>query len=123
MGTPSAWTRTGRLQTLPQYAGLINHLRCYMLGQGVSINVTCKQDEILAKDVKAWPGTGSASTTTTTSPAACGRAVWNLDLNGETATRVKPNGSDYPVVRTVDTSRIRGPHNEAQPPWSFGVLT
>lgn len=49
-------------------------------------------------------------------------SVLNLFRDGEDALRLRP-GEEYPELRTVDTSWIRGPHNEITGPWAYGVLT
>jgi hypothetical protein len=49
-------------------------------------------------------------------------SVINLLRDGEDALRVYP-GKEFPAVRSVDTSTIRGPHNEITGPWAFGILT
>jgi hypothetical protein len=49
-------------------------------------------------------------------------SVLNLLRDGEDCLRVYP-GKKFPSVRSIDTSTIRGPHNEIYGPWSFGLLT
>jgi len=49
-------------------------------------------------------------------------SVINLLRDGEDALRVYP-GKEFPAVRSIDTSTIRGPHNEIYGPWAYGVLT
>ena len=49
-------------------------------------------------------------------------SVLNLFRDGEDALRLEP-GDEYPKLRSVDVSAIRGPHNEITGPWAYGVLT
>ena len=57
-------------------------------------------------------------------------ACLNLFVDGESALRVLPpprplenEPEQYPEIITVDTSTIRGPHNEVTGPWAYGLLT
>ncbi len=150
-------------ETIPQYSGPIGHLRNYIVGAGLTIDVVPNETEESEEG-----GVGYEQGTLPTPQAASGdataqddgdadgeaaanpnealaaeiqkyldgfakyrfnrlnRRVWesvlNLFRDGEDCLRLFPGG-DFPEIRSVDTSTIRGPHNEINGPWSYGVLT
>lgn len=110
-------------ETVPQYAGIVSHLRNYVVGEGMVVNVTSDQDEMLAKDIKAWIEE-FAKHKFNKLPKRVRDSALNVYRDGEDALQlVQKPGEDYPRIRSVDTSWIRGPHNELNGPWGFGVLT
>jgi hypothetical protein len=146
-------------ETIPQYSGPIKHLRNYIIGSGMTVDVvTTKNDEN-----EEGPSYEQGEVSTATAPdrpdpdGADGgmeapdpnkqlaasiqryldgfgkhrfnrihRRLWDSVLNlfrdGEDALRLFP-GKEFPEIRSVDTSTIRGPHNEINGPWAYGVLT
>jgi len=108
-------------ETLPCYSGAIGHLRNFIIGSGLIFNVVSEDDEELAKDVKEWIDEFAKFKFN-----RLDKRLWDSVLNffrdGEDAIRLFP-GPEYPEIRSVDTSTIRGPHNEINGPWSFGILT
>lgn len=142
------WRFQSRLwyETLPQYSGPVGHLRNYVIGSGMSINVTLVEEdeesggEKRTEQIDAQPVDSDPEKDADRELAQRMRvwlkkfakrnklrrkvrqSVLNLFRDGENALRVV-RGEEFPGLRIVDTSTIRGPHNEIVGPWSFGVLT
>jgi len=145
-------------ETIPQYSGPIGHLRNYIVGSGLTIDVVAADDgnqepayeQGEATAEKETPGDAGSQDKEQGQPETnpndelaeaiqayldgfatfkCNRlhrrlweSVLNLFRDGEDALRLFPGG-EYPEIRSVDTSTIRGPHNEITGPWAYGVLT
>jgi hypothetical protein len=108
-------------EQVEQYAGIIGHLKNYTLGAGMTIEVVSKKDEKLAEAMQEWLDDWWKQKSCDLNSHVEGSII-NLLRDGEDAIHVLPGG-DYPALTDVDTSWIRGPHNEINGPWSFGVLT
>ncbi len=110
-------------ETCPPYAGLMGHLRNYTVSSGMTTDVVSKTDEVLAKDLQQYLDEFAKDKTNKLARMVWD-SVWNLLRDGEDAVHLIPaRGCDYPRVRSIDTSWIRGPHNEITGPWSLGILT
>jgi hypothetical protein len=143
-------------ETLPFYSGPIGHLRNYVCGRGMTVDVvaleeektTYEQDdaeaiadakttadiestinELLAYDIQEYLD-NTAKFRRNRLHKRVRESALNLFRDGEDAIRVLPpptpeNGEEevYPEIRNVDVSTIRGPHNEINGPWAYGVLT
>ena len=108
-------------ELVPQYSGAIKHLRNYVVGSGMSTDVTSEKNEPLAQEVGEWLKK-FAKYQQNALHRRVRESVLNLFRDGEDALRLFP-GKEFPKLRSVDTSTIRGPHNEITGPWAFGVLT
>ena len=108
-------------ERLPQYSGIIGHLRNYLIGSGMTIDVVSDTDNELAKDLCEYLDE-FAKYENNHLHKRIWDSVLNLYRDGEDAIRIYP-GKEYPIVRSIDVSTIRGPHNEITGPWAYGVLT
>ena len=108
-------------ETCPMYSGPIGHLRNYIIGGGMQVDVTSKDDPDLATKVMEWIDE-FAEHKQNKLHKRIDDSVLNLFRDGEDALRLFP-GEEYPQIRPVDTSTIRGPHNEINGPWAYGILT
>ena len=137
----------------PQYAGVIGHLINYCVGTGMTVDVVALESEeedverqeqgeaetetpgavpdadeepenpndALAEEIQEYLD-GFAKFQQNRLKRRVRQSFLNFFRDGEDALRLFP-GAEFPAVRSVDTSTIRGPHNEIYGPWSFGVLT
>ena len=108
-------------ETMPQYSGCVGHLCDYTIGTGLTFDVVSDIDERLAAEVHDYLTVFSTYRWNNLDQRACDSAL-NLFRDGEDALRLFP-GDEYPLLRSTDTSTIRGPHNEINGPWGYGVLT
>ena len=106
-------------ERLPQLAGVIGHLVNYTVGSGLGIEVVSEDDETLAKDIHEYlDGLCVANKLYKHLP----EIVLGLLRDGESAIRIVPQ-PEYPILRQIDPSWIRGRHGEIIGPYSYGILT
>ena len=105
----------------PQYAGCCGHLVNYTIGTGLTFDVVSDVDKQLAQDVMDYLEAFATHKCNNLKKRPKQSAL-NILRDGEDALRLIP-GDEYPEIRIVDTSWIRGPHNEIVGPWALGVLT
>jgi DNA topoisomerase IB len=109
-------------ETHPQYAGACGHLVNYTIGTGLTFDVVSDVDKQLAQDVMDYL-TEFAKYRWNNLAKRPRQTALNILRDGEDALRIVPSDGEYPEIRVIDTSWIRGPHNEITGPWSMGVLT
>lgn len=132
-------------ETCPQYSGVINHLRNFIIGTGLTIDVVTNKKEAAGEELdteideqekpdEVISGEDELATDVQDylddfckyKQNKIHKRLYDTVLNyfrdGEDAIRLFPD-QDGVNVRSVDTSTIRGPNNEITGPWSYGVLT
>ena len=114
-------------ETNPSYAGCLGHLRNYMGSSGMTIDVVSSSDKGLANELQAYV---DDMWKLNRLPMRVWDSIWNLFRDGEDALHVvkRPRqrldwAKEFPKIRSVDTSWIRGPENQLYGPWSMGMLT
>lgn len=105
----------------PNYSGLINHLRNFIVGSGMDIKVVSDDDQELADDIKEILD-NFANFKQNKLQQRVDNSVLNLLRDGDDFSELIP-AKEGTHIRTVDSSTVRGPHNEITGPWSFGILT
>jgi len=108
-------------ETMPQYSGCIGHFCDYIVGSGIVFDVVSDQDKQLSQDVADYLTTFATYKWNNLEERVEASAL-NLFRDGEDSLRLYPD-EEFPQIRSVDTSTIRGPHNEINGPWAYGVLT
>lgn len=109
-------------ETHPQYAGACGHLTNYTIGTGLTFDVVSDVDKQLAQEVMDYLQ-AFAKYRANNLKKRPRQSALNILRDGEDALRLIPGDGEYPELRVIDTSWIRGPHNEITGPWSMGVLT
>jgi hypothetical protein len=109
----------------PNYSGLINHLRNFIIGKGMDIKCASLTDDDnteLCKDIIDYLEEFANY--------KCNKlykrvydSVLNYYRDGDDFIRLFPSLTDLPEIRNVDSSTVRGPHQEITGPWSYGILT
>ena len=108
-------------ETIPVYNGLLGHLQNYIVGEGMTIDVTSDTDEVLAQEVNDFIEEFAQYRYNNLY-----QRVWDAALglyrDGESFLRLYPT-DDLPLLRWIDPGWVRAAHNDTVGPWGMGILT
>jgi hypothetical protein len=115
------WESRRFFELSPTYAGLINHIRNYVAGDGLDVSATSKENPDLAQAVTLYLQAFAQHRSNDLSTRILD-TVLALLRDGEDFLRLYPT-DDLPLLRPVDAGWVRGPHQEITGPWAMGIMT